>query len=128
MENAYPRAVSDEGNVHAQQMLAAVFEQCDRQWRGIGMIPQSGWRLTPEFAAFDAERRFDVGELTVSEPERCRAGDVLQGVLKPDECECFATECTPRNPMGATMVSSEGACAAYYQYRRLDPPKVGRRG
>ena len=128
VENAYPRAVSDEGNVHAQQMLAAVFEQCDRQWRGIGMIPQSGWRLTPEFAAFDAERRFDVGELTVSEPERCRAGDVLQGVLKPDECECFATECTPRNPMGATMVSSEGACAAYYQYRRLDPPKVGRRG
>ena len=128
VENAYPRAVSDEGNVHAQQMLATVFEQCDRQWRGIGMIPQSGWRLTPEFAAFDAERRFDVGELTVSEPERCRAGDVLQGVLKPDECECFATECTPRNPMGATMVSSEGACAAYYQYRRLDPPKVARRG
>jgi hydrogenase expression/formation protein HypD len=128
VENAYPRAVREEGNLPAQEMLARVFETCDRQWRGIGMIPASGWRLAPEFAAFDAERRFDVGELSVNEPERCRAGDVLQGVLKPDQCECFGTECTPRTPMGATMVSSEGACAAYFQYRRLDPPVAVRRG
>ena len=128
VENAYPRAVRAEGNVAAQEMLGKVFETCDRQWRGIGMIPMSGWKLAPEFAEFDAERRFDVGELLVSEPERCRAGDVLQGVLKPDQCECFAKECTPRTPMGATMVSSEGACAAYFQYRRLDPPVAGRRG
>jgi hydrogenase expression/formation protein HypD len=128
VENAYPRAVRAEGNLPAQQMLARVFETCDRQWRGIGMIPASGWRLAPEFAAFDAERRFDVGQLAVSEPERCRAGDVLQGLLKPDQCECFGKECTPRTPMGATMVSSEGACAAYFQYRRLDPPVAARRG
>ena len=128
VENAYPRAVRAEGNPAAQEMLAKVFEVCDRQWRGIGMIPASGWRLSPEFAAFDAERRFDVGELHVDEPARCRAGDVLQGLIKPDECECFGNECTPRSPMGATMVSSEGACAAYYQYRRLDPPVAARRG
>ncbi len=119
VENAYPRAVSPEGNRPAQAMLASVFEVCDRQWRGIGMIPSSGWRLSAAFADFDAERRFDVGTLVVDEPERCRAGDVLQGLIKPDQCECFGNECTPRTPMGATMVSSEGACAAYYLYRRL---------
>jgi hydrogenase expression/formation protein HypD len=128
VENAYPRAVRAEGNLPAQEMLSQVFEVCDRQWRGIGMIPASGWRLAPEFATFDAECRFDVGDLAVSEPVRCRCGDVLQGLLKPDECECFGTECTPRTPMGATMVSSEGACAAYFQYRRLDPPVAVHRG
>jgi hydrogenase expression/formation protein HypD len=119
VENAYPRAVRTEGNVPAQAMLAEVFEVCDRQWRGIGMIPNSGWRLSEAYRFFDAERRFDVGQLLVDEPVRCRAGDVLQGLIKPDECECFGRECTPRSPMGATMVSSEGACAAYFQYRRL---------
>ena len=122
VENAYPRAVRPEGNPAAQQMLADVFEVCDRQWRGIGMIPRSGWRLAGDYAAFDAERRFDVGELHVDEPAACRAGEVLQGLIKPDQCECFGTSCTPRTPMGATMVSSEGACAAYYQYRRLATP------
>jgi hydrogenase expression/formation protein HypD len=128
VENAYPRAVRAEGNRPAQEMLARVFDVCDRQWRGIGSIPQSGWMLSAEFADFDAERRFDVGTLRVDEPTRCRAGEVLQGLIKPDECECFGAECTPRNPMGATMVSSEGACAAYFQYRRLDPPTMARRG
>jgi hydrogenase expression/formation protein HypD len=119
VENAYPRAVRPEGNAAAQRMLADVFEVCDRQWRGIGMIPRSGWRLSPDYAGFDAERRFDVGDVQVSEPAECRAGEVLQGLIKPDQCECFGAACTPRTPMGATMVSSEGACAAYYQYRRI---------
>ncbi len=127
VENAYPRAVHPEGNGPAQEMLGRVFEVCDRQWRGIGMIPSSGWRLSPEYAELDAERRFDVANLAVDEPERCRAGEVLQGLLKPNECECFGQDCTPRTPMGATMVSSEGACAAYYQYRRLEPPTTVRR-
>ena len=122
VENAYPRAVRPEGNPAAQQMLADVFEVCDRPWRGIGLIPRSGWRLTPDYAAFDAERRFDVGDVDVVEPEACRAGEVLQGLIKPDQCEQFGVACTPRTPMGATMVSSEGACAAYYQYRRLATP------
>jgi hydrogenase expression/formation protein HypD len=128
VENAYPRAVSADGNRPAQDMLERVFEVCDRQWRGIGMIPSSGWRLRPEFAAHDAMERFDVGGVLVDEPTRCRAGEVLQGLIKPDQCECFGAECTPRTPMGATMVSSEGACAAYFQYRRLGPPMVARRG
>ncbi len=122
VENAYARAVRAEGNPAAQEMLADVFDVCDRQWRGIGMIPASGWRLLSDYAEFDAERRFDVGELHVDEPAACRAGEVLQGLIKPDECECFGTSCTPRTPMGATMVSSEGACAAYFQYRRIDTP------
>jgi hydrogenase expression/formation protein HypD len=126
VDNAYTRAVRPEGNPAARAMLADVFEVCDRQWRGIGMIPASGWRLAPGYADFDAEHRFDVGDLAVDEPAACRAGDVLQGLIKPDQCECFGTTCTPRNPMGATMVSSEGACAAYFQYRRITTPvRVG---
>ena len=122
VENAYPRAVRREGNPAARAVLDDVYEVCDRQWRGIGMIPASGWRLSPRYAEFDAEHRFDVGELEVDEPAACRAGEVLQGLIKPDECECFGTTCTPRSPMGATMVSSEGACAAYFQYRRVANP------
>ncbi len=128
VDNAYSRAVSPEGNRAAQDMLADVFEVCDRQWRGIGLIGSSGWNLSERFAEFDAERRFDVTDLRVDEPERCRAGDVLQGLIKPNQCECFGRECTPRTPMGATMVSSEGACAAYFQYRRLEVPVVLRHG
>ncbi len=124
VDNAYPRAVPAEGNPAAKAMLADVFEVTDRNWRGIGMIPQSGWRLSSRYAQFDAERRFDVGHLRTEESSVCRSGQVLQGLIKPHECEAFGTLCTPRTPLGATMVSSEGACAAYYLYRRLSGPSA----
>ncbi len=120
VDNAYARAVRPEGNPAAIAMLSDVFEVTDRTWRGIGLIPGSGWRLRERYACFDAERRFDVGEVRAAESPLCRAGEVLQGRLKPHECAAFGRECTPRHPLGATMVSSEGACAAYYAYRRLD--------
>jgi hydrogenase expression/formation protein HypD len=120
LENAYPRAVRAEGNVAAMTMLRDVFEVTDRTWRGIGMIPGSGWRLSERYRDFDAEHRFDVAGLRTAESPLCRSGEVLQGLLKPNECAAFGKQCTPRNPLGATMVSSEGACAAYYAYRRLD--------
>ena len=126
VENAYQRAVRPEGNLPAQEMLDQVFDTDDRQWRGIGMIPESGWNLSDAYAEFDASRRFDLAELSVAEPTRCRAGEVLQGLIKPSECECFGVQCTPRSPLGAPMVSSEGACAAYYQYRRLAAPTATR--
>ncbi|MFI0720614.1 hydrogenase formation protein HypD [Streptomyces sp. NPDC021224] len=119
VENAYPRAVREEGNPAARAMLDDVFEVTDRAWRGIGVIPQSGWRLSERYREFDAEHRFRVDGIRTVEPAACRAGEVLQGLLKPDRCEAFGTVCTPRTPLGATMVSSEGACAAYYLYRRL---------
>ncbi|MCX3062870.1 hydrogenase formation protein HypD [Streptomyces beihaiensis] len=119
VDNAYPRAVRAEGNPAARDMLADVFEVTDRAWRGIGVIPDSGWRLSGRYREFDAEHRFQVGAITTTEPAACRSGEVLQGLLKPHECEAFGTTCTPRTPLGATMVSSEGACAAYYLYRRL---------
>lgn len=120
LENAYPRAVRAEGNVAAKAMLHDVFEVTDRNWRGIGMIPNSGWRLSPAFRDYDAEHRFSVTDIHTSESAICRSGEVLQGLIKPHECAAFGTTCTPRNPLGATMVSSEGACAAYYLYRRLE--------
>lgn len=120
VENAYERAVQDGGNTIAQTMLTEVFDVTDRQWRGIGPIPMSGWKLSPSYQDFDAELRFAVGDLVADESGDCRAGEVLQGLIKPNECEAFGTSCTPRHPLGATMVSNEGACAAYYQYRRLD--------
>ena len=119
VENAYPRAVNDAGNEAAQKMLADVFTVSDRQWRGIGLIPQSGWELSPAYQAYDASIRFDVGHIETQESALCRSGEVLQGMIKPNECAAFGQECTPRNPLGATMVSSEGACAAYYQYGRF---------
>lgn len=122
LRNAYPRAVTEAGNTVAQQTLAEVFEVTDRQWRGIGMIPRSGWRLSPRYAQFDAETLFGVGDLQVAESPQCHSGEVLQGLLKPNECPAFGKTCTPRTPLGATMVSSEGACAAYYQFRRLAEP------
>lgn len=125
VENAYPRAVPAEGNPAAQQMLRDVFTETDRTWRGIGMIPSSGWRLAEKYAAFDAERRFDVDGIRTDESAVCRSGEVLQGLIKPHECAAFGQECTPRNPLGATMVSSEGACAAYFQYRRMDLAGAG---
>ena len=125
VENAYQRAVRPEGNLPAQRMLEQVFDTGDRQWRGIGTIPQSGWNLSDAYADFDAARRFDLVAPGIAEPTQCRAGDVLQGLIKPSQCACFGVECTPRSPLGAPMVSSEGACAAYFQYRRLgSPPAV----
>ena len=122
LENAYPRAVSAEGNPTAQAMVREVFTTCDRAWRGIGTIPASGWRLSDDYAEFDAERRFDVAGIHAEESSLCRSGEVLQGLLKPNQCAAFGKECTPRTPLGAPMVSSEGACAAYYQFRRIETP------
>ncbi|WP_295693613.1 hydrogenase formation protein HypD [Lapillicoccus sp.] len=120
VENAYSRAVTAEGNLPAMAMLRDVFEVTDRTWRGIGMIPQSGWKLSERYADFDAESRFSVTDIHTEESSLCRAGEVLQGLIKPHECAAFGKDCTPRNPLGATMVSSEGACAAYFTYRRLE--------
>jgi hydrogenase expression/formation protein HypD len=120
LENAYPRAVRAEGNASAKAMLGDVFEVADRAWRGIGRIPSSGWRLSAEYRDYDAEHRFAVTDIHTEESSACRSGEVLQGLIKPHECAAFGTSCTPRNPLGATMVSSEGACAAYYLYRRLE--------
>jgi hydrogenase expression/formation protein HypD len=99
--------------------VSRVFQLVDRQWRGIGAIPRSGLGLRPEFADFDAEVRFAVGDLSVSEPAECRAGDVLRGRLNPRQCPAFGTRCTPEHPLGAPMVSTEGACAAYFNYGRF---------
>lgn len=118
VENAYPRAVTFEGNVPAQNVIRQVFMQVDRKWRGIGVIPQSGWGLRPEFAEFNAETRFDVGEIQTQESPLCIAGEILQGLRKPHDCSAFGNQCTPEHPLGATMVSSEGACAAYFKYGR----------
>ncbi|MCB9158672.1 MAG: hydrogenase formation protein HypD [Caldilineaceae bacterium] len=124
LENAYPRAVRHEGNIPAQTMLGDVFTVTDRKWRGIGEIPQSGWRLSDAYRAFDAEVRFQVEDIRTEESPLCRSGDVLRGMLKPNQCPAFGKECTPRTPLGATMVSSEGACAAYYQYGRFAPVEL----
>lgn len=120
LENAYPRAVSPEGNPTAQEVVADVFTVCDRAWRGIGVIPKSGWMLSDKYADFDAEKKFEVTDIYTQESSLCRSGEVLQGLIKPNECAAFGKECTPRNPLGAPMVSSEGACAAYFQFRRLE--------
>ena len=119
VENAYERAVTFEGNQPAQKLLSEVFEVGDRAWRGIGIIPRSGWRLSEEYRDFDAEQRFAVSDIVAHESPLCHSGEVLQGNLKPNECASFGNECTPRRPLGATMVSTEGACAAYYNYGRF---------
>ncbi len=116
VQNAYPRAVSFKGNQPAQQVIKRVFQPCDRKWRGIGLIPESGWRLQDEFAAFDAEVRFQVDTIQTGESPLCIAGMILQGLKKPTDCSAFGSVCNPENPLGATMVSAEGACAAYYRY------------
>ena len=118
VENQYSRSVRPEGNTAAQALVAKVFEVTERKWRGIGEIPQSGLGLRPEYWDFDAERRFHVDGHDVQESSECIAGDVLRGLRKPKECPAFGTRCTPEHPLGAPMVSSEGACAAYYRYRR----------
>jgi hydrogenase expression/formation protein HypD len=121
VENQYARSVAREGNRPAQQIMALVFEVCDRKWRGIGTIPRSGLKLRAEFAAYDAEKVFDVRAHSAEEPAECISALVLQGLKKPPDCPAFGTRCTPASPLGAPMVSGEGACAAYYQYKILSP-------
>ena len=118
VENQYTRSVRRQGNVPAQDLVAKVFRVVPRKWRGVGEIPQSGLGLARAFAEFDAETRFDVAGYTAEEDTECASGDVLRGVKKPAECPAFGSRCTPEHPLGATMVSNEGACAAYYRYRR----------
>jgi len=117
VQNAYKRTVTFEGNQPAQKVINQVFMECDRKWRGIGEIPASGWCLRPEYSPFDAEQRFQVSQIQPAESPLCIAGQILQGLKKPDQCPAFGVECIPQNPLGATMVSSEGACAAYYRYK-----------
>lgn len=119
VENAFDRVVTFEGNKLAQEVINEVFEVADRLWRGIGMIAQSGWRLSHAYRDFDAETRFRVSGICTCESTLCRSGEVLQGTIKPHQCPAFGKQCTPRTPLGATMVSSEGACTAYYNYGRF---------
>jgi len=118
VENQYGRVVERDGNQVARDLVNQVFEVCDRKWRGVGSIPASGYRLRREFGDHDAERLFEVEEIATQEPEVCISGLVLRGVRKPHHCPAFGKECTPQHPLGATMVSAEGACAAYYTYGR----------
>jgi hydrogenase expression/formation protein HypD len=122
VENQYVRSVRREGTRPAQELVRKVFRLADRQWRGIGTIPRSGLVLREEYADFDAEVRFGLEAISVAEPAECRAGDVLRGNLKPPQCPAFGTRCSPEHPLGAPMVSSEGACAAYYNYARFREP------
>jgi len=120
VENQYARAVRRDGNVPAQQLVREVFRIVPRKWRGVGEIPQSGFALAAPYEQFDAEIRFGIAALGVDEPTECCSGQIMQGLMKPHECPAFGTRCTPDHPLGATMVSSEGACAAYFRYRRLE--------
>ena len=117
-ENQYQRAVKFGGNESAQKTIRSVFQSTDRKWRGIGVIPQSGWGLSPQFQEFDAEKRFDVDKIFTQESSVCIAGEILQGLKKPPQCPAFGKACTQQTPLGAPMVSAEGACAAYYRYHR----------
>jgi hydrogenase expression/formation protein HypD len=118
VENQYPRVVQRDGNRVAQNLVNEVFEVCDRKWRGVGSIPKSGYKLRWEFREHDADRIFDTKEIDTKEPDICISGLVLKGVKKPHDCPAFGKQCTPEHPLGATMVSAEGACAAYYAYGR----------
>jgi hydrogenase expression/formation protein HypD len=118
VENEYSRILNRDGNLPAQKLVESVFEIADRKWRGIGTIPKSGYKLRWEFRDHDAEKLFDVKEIDTKEPEACISGQILRGIKKPHDCAAFGTICTPQNPLGATMVSAEGACAAYYAYGR----------
>jgi len=118
VENQYARAVRYEGNEASKRLMEDVFEICDRKWRGVGIIPKSGYKLRYEFRDHDAERLFEVYGIETQESTECISGQILRGLKKPHQCAAFGKRCTPQNPMGATMVSSEGACAAYYAYGR----------
>jgi hydrogenase expression/formation protein HypD len=117
VDNAYGRSVPERGNPGAQRAIEQVFQVCDRTWRGVGVIPRSGYCLRDEYCEYDAERRFAISGITAREPPECISGAILRGVKKPHQCSEFGTRCTPDMPLGATMVSSEGACAAYHAYR-----------
>lgn len=118
VENQYLRAVRRDGNLTAQKLVAEVFEVCDRNWRGVGSIPMSGYKLRGDFRDHDAERLFEVDHIDTKEPALCISGQILKGLKKPHDCPAFGTLCTPQRPLGATMVSAEGVCAAYYAYGR----------
>jgi hydrogenase expression/formation protein HypD len=118
VENQYSRVVRREGNREALKLIEEVFEVCDRKWRGVGLIPKSGFKLRYEYRELDAERLFEVDDIETQESTLCMSGQVLKGLKKPHECPAFGKECTPQTPLGATMVSAEGACAAYYAYGR----------
>src|SRR5438876_1971425 len=127
VQNQYPRVVKREGNSVAQELVNKVFDVCDRKWRGVGSIPKSGYKLRYEFRDHDAERLFNVKEIDTQESSTCISGLVLRGVKKPHDCPAFGKQCTPEHPLGATMVSAEGACAAYYAYTRHSEAKNGGR-
>jgi len=118
VENQYSRVISRDGNIPGQKLIESVFEVSDCKWRGVGSIPKSGYTLRYEFREFDAESAFEVEEIATLEPSLCISGQILNGIRKPHDCPAFGTECTPEHPLGVTMVSSEGACAAYHLYRR----------
>ena len=118
VENQYARAVRPDGNERSRALIEEVFEICDRKWRGVGIIPKSGFKLRYEYRDYDAERIFEVDDIETQESTVCISGQVLKGLKKPHDCPAFGKTCTPQTPLGATMVSSEGACAAYYTYGR----------
>jgi len=120
VENAYSRVVKEQGNLPAQQLMESVFDITDRNWRGLGLIERGGLSLKDEYSNWNAELRFSVSDIYTQEPSECHSGEVLKGLIKPAQCPEFGVHCTPERPLGATMVSSEGACAAYYRYRRYD--------
>jgi hydrogenase expression/formation protein HypD len=129
VENQYSRAVRREGNPASKKLIEEVFEVCDRKWRGVGLIPNSGYKLRDEYRDHDAERLFEVEDLQTQESTVCISGQILRGLKKPHECPAFGKQCTPQSPLGATMVSAEGACAAYYAYgRHLESIGVARTG
>ena len=128
VENAYARAVRREGNPESRRLIDEVFEVCDRKWRGIGLIPESGFRLGEAYRDHDAERIFAVDDIETQESPVCISGQILKGLKKPPDCPAFGKKCTPQTPLGATMVSSEGSCAAYYAYGRHLDAAVGING
>ena len=125
LDNQYGRVVTREGNTASVALINDVFDVCDRKWRGVGSIPSSGWQLSKRYRAFDAERRFDVQTIATAESSICISGSILRGQNKPHDCPAFGTICTPESPLGATMVSAEGACAAYFAYGRLKAAHAG---
>jgi hydrogenase expression/formation protein HypD len=128
VENQYSRAVRYDGNLDSKKLIEDIFEICDRKWRGVGIIPKSGYKLRYEYRDHDAERLFEVEDIETLESSECISGQILRGLKKPHDCTAFGTRCSPQSPMGATMVSSEGACAAYYAYgRHLEASKAGRK-
>jgi hydrogenase expression/formation protein HypD len=125
VENAYGRVVTREGNLQAKKLLEEIYEVADIKWRGIGNIPRSGFKLAEKYSAFDAELIFDVGDIRQQESPLCIAGEVLQGLKKPGDCPAFGKQCKPEHPLGAPMVSSEGACSAYYRFKQSEPKVPG---